>query len=174
MELGTKEYKRSGEYNELVSLIELAEKAAEGVNSLESTFAKIRTRVLILLIVIYSLFAISAYIIIKYLKSDVNQLYEIIVILFALTVTALIFSTLVKDFNELKKGKAQLRVEKAILYSLLELTDSVKRKVFSEESRISFIDKALLQMRLKRISFNVDYKNNDEIESITRDIFSLK
>jgi len=139
---------------ELESLLDLAEKtsdkAIEYHKEAESRTTKILVALFSLVAVIIIVMSIFTSLVFK--MSDVEQ---IIVTSFSGFAIVMLIFFIFSQYQMKKELKRKSYIEKELLKELLSMIDDIRKIVYFENA-LSNIDKALIEMRLKRISFSAE------------------
>ena len=143
---------RRRSYNELIELIELAEKTSEKAASYQNSWqSNIFTTITSLMI-----FTISISICIKfYIDIDNGRNLSSMSIPFILSFFSIFgISFFIYGMLRVIKIEKTVMVEKKVLYKLIIMIHDMKELVYSS-NEISVVEKALIEMRLSRIKFSI-------------------
>ena len=141
---------KSKTLQELNSLLDLAEKTSDKAIDYNNEAKNCITKILLVIFILF--FTLVIYI---YLYFDMKEEIQII------TNIVLVITTIISSFflffqnRMIKELKRKSHIEKEILKELLSMIDDVRRIVYKDEV-VSNIDRALIEMRLKRISFSAE------------------
>lgn len=143
---------RRRSYNELIELIELAEKTSEKAASYQNSWqSNIFTTITSLMI-----FTISISICIKfYIDIDNGRNLSSMSIPIILSFFSIFgISFFIYGMLRVIKIEKTVMVEKKVLYKLIIMIHDMKELVYSS-NEISVVEKALIEMRLSRIKFSI-------------------
>ncbi len=162
-------YHHSSAIEDLLGLIELAEKTSEKHSEYRAKFIKIRTSILQLLtsgVVIFAalfiFFIRNEFGAVNFIASDdvFSPIYAMFIVMGMMAIIAM----LVTRLKELYEIKGEMLSERRILWQLLEMIDGIKGAVFTH-TEIGAVEKALIEMRLSRISFSAKVWTNGPLLS---------
>lgn len=143
----------------LESLVIMAESVSKKIEVLKSKINNLKMKTILFLAILYFL---VAFIIIPIIKPDSFSLFQKIdpwFIVTPLLVLAVLSSILISQcFLNLKRFKYTLNKEKEILHYLLDMVFEYRENIYAtSEKQIDYVEMAILDIRLKRISFSPDY-----------------
>jgi hypothetical protein len=139
--------------NELESLIEMAESVSMTVEDLHTKITNLRSMAVMSLVTTYAGGAGAVFL----LKSSefsesLNSSALLLVGLIGFTLASASIFFLFQYVSKIKKLKYKIETEREVLHHLLDMVFEYKDHVYSGNH--SFVEKALIEMRLKRIGFS--------------------
>ena len=142
----------SKSFQELQSLVELAEKTSDKAIDYEKEAKSRSTKQVFVGLFLLFFFAILAYLSLDFRTS--NEALIIVSFIFGFcTIISAIFAFF--QHRMIKELKRKSYIEKQVLKELLSMIDDVRWIVY-KDNLASSIDKAVIEMRLKRISFSAE------------------
>ncbi|EJL6847737.1 hypothetical protein [Vibrio cholerae] len=139
--------------NELESLVEMAESVSATIEDLNTKIVNLRTMAMISMVGVYATGTAGFFLFENSLFIEKMELWAFL-LMCMFTLTLLIGSGffLFQYFRKIKSLKYKLDTEKEVLEHLLPLVFEYKDNIYSNDS--SYVEKALIEMRLKRIGFS--------------------
>ncbi|EPS3402255.1 hypothetical protein ACVD4U_004317 [Vibrio vulnificus] len=139
--------------NELESLVEMAESVSATIEDLNTKIVNLRTMAMISMVGVYATVTAGFFLFENSLFIEKMELWAFL-LMCMFTLTLLIGSGffLFQYFRKIKSLKYKLDTEKEVLEHLLPLVFEYKDNIYSNDS--SYVEKALIEMRLKRIGFS--------------------
>lgn len=136
---------------ELNKLVSMAEEVSERVTMLNVALSKSRLILITSSVLTYLSLGLVFTMALDWKSfSALSMNYSIIAIAVIIAVCSMLYA--VKSFKELKNNRQILEIEKEILKRLLEMVYEYKEHLHNSE--FSFVDNAILEMKLKRMKFS--------------------
>lgn len=142
--------------NELESLVEMAESVSSTIESLHTKTVNLRTMGMVSFVGIY-FSLIGCYYLFSNIFLNEKQGLWVYWLIFIFTVILLVGCCffLFQCFNKIKSLRYKLATERDVLDHLLTLVFEYKDHIYSNES--SYVERALIEIRLKRIGFSAKW-----------------
>lgn len=135
-------------YNELIELIELAEKVADKTEFYKIKLFNLRLLTIVFTIVSFGLFFLFTILILDF-NPKMDSIRSSILVVSLLAAILYIFVL----FRQTSRFRKYYYHERKTLARLLEMTNEFKLLAFNS-SNLTVIEKAMVEMRLSRINFN--------------------
>lgn len=139
--------------DELDKLVSMAEDVSETVNELHAKIANLKVMFMLSVLGLYGALGASYYLIRqpKWLFEIPLALYSSLIILAVLIGLGSVFY-IYQYATKTRVYKRSLNAEKDILHRLLDMVHEYKENIHSAE--LSYVEKAILEMKLKRIKYS--------------------